>query len=225
MKGSAWRSGLVFGFLITTSSGFLVNTFALAAEHEPRIVVSLYNYARVSGETLTRAEAVATRIFARAGIQIAWEENRARDTVSQVVAHPGAVRTDVRLTMHIISRSMALRLEPTQTCLGMAVVPGARARADMAYVFFYRVEELARTRSLCATDGLGHAMAHEIGHLLLGVQSHSPMGLMRVCWDRTDLVQAATGWLIFSDQEADRIRAEIRARTGSTSTARADAHP
>ena len=30
--------------------------------------------------------------------------------------------------------------------------------------------------------GLGHAMAHEVGHLLLGAHSHAPAGLMTAHW-------------------------------------------
>ena len=38
------------------------------------------------------------------------------------------------------------------------------------------------------------------------------MGLMRARWDRSDLLRAATGWLIFTDAEAERLRADVRAR-------------
>jgi hypothetical protein len=107
---------------------------------------------------------------------------------------------------------MAARLASSQICLGLSVGPGGNKRGDMAYVFYYRVEELARGRSLSAADSLGHAMAHEIGHLLLGTNSHSPTGLMRARWDRSDLLRAATGWLIFTDDESERLRAEVRSR-------------
>ncbi len=40
---------------------------------------------------------------------------------------------------------------------------------------------------------LGHAAAHEIGHLLLGSNSHSPQGLMRARWSRQDLQNAGIG--------------------------------
>jgi hypothetical protein len=31
-------------------------------------------------------------------------------------------------------------------------------------------------------QGLGHVMAHEVGHLLLGTSSHTPTGLMIADW-------------------------------------------
>ncbi len=57
-------------------------------------------------------------------------------------------------------------------------------------------------------------MAHEIGHLLLGPKRHSRSGIMRARWDQEDLRLAAEARLRFTSQQAELIRAEVRARTG-----------
>ena len=49
---------------------------------------------------------------------------------------------------------------------------------------------------------LGHAAAHEIGHLLLGSNSHSPFGLMRARWSGQDLQNAC--WEFSPDARTDR---------------------
>jgi hypothetical protein len=49
---------------------------------------------------------------------------------------------------------------------------------------------------------LGDAMAHELGHLLLGVSSHAPRGVMKAEWHSEELEQAAQGTLIFHGKSA-----------------------
>src|SRR5260370_16396869 len=59
---------------------------------------------------------------------------------------------------------------------------------------------------------LGHVIAHELGRLL-GLDSHSPTGLMRADWNLTDLRNATHSYLLFTAQQAEGIRAEVRRRT------------
>lgn len=207
-----WGPGIVAGLFMMGSAGFGGDTPAAKGEPNPKITVTIYNYAQASSGTLDGAEAVAARIFERAGIESSWQEHSATATGSESIANTLRTRNEVHITMHIVPRSMAVRLAPNHICLGLSVVPGGNKRGDMAYVFYHRVEELARGRNLSAAESLAHAMAHEIGHLLLGVQSHSPTGLMRARWDRSDMLRAATGWLIFTDDEGERLRADVRAR-------------
>jgi hypothetical protein len=50
-------------------------------------------------------------------------------------------------------------------------------------------------------------VVHELGHLLLGLDSHSADGVMRAKWDFAALQQLAHGTLTFSAIEAQRMRA------------------
>jgi hypothetical protein len=59
---------------------------------------------------------------------------------------------------------------------------------------------------------LGHGIAHEIGHLLLGTQRHSSSGLMQAHWDARELRLAVSGLLNFSARQAEAIRADVQAR-------------
>ena len=209
---SGWGLGIAVGLFMMGSAGFGGDTPASGGEPGPKITVTIYNYAQAPSGTLDEAQAVAARIFERVGIESSWQEHRATAAVSETIANTLRTRNEVHITMHVVPRSMAARLAPSRICLGLSVVPGGNKRGDMAYVFYHRVEELARARNLSAAESLGHAMAHEIGHLMLGTNSHSPTGLMRARWDRSDLLRAATGWLIFTDDESERLRAEVRSR-------------
>ena len=53
---------------------------------------------------------------------------------------------------------------------------------------------------------LGHAAAHEIGHLLLGSTGHSPAGIMRASWEVKDLWHLPHSGLIFLPRQLSSIR-------------------
>jgi hypothetical protein len=56
---------------------------------------------------------------------------------------------------------------------------------------------------------LGHAMAHELGHLLLGSNSHSLTGLMCANWLTKDLIHMEQGGLLFSEEQSLKMKAKL----------------
>ena len=79
-----------------------------------------------------------------------------------------------------------------------------------ATVLMDPVEELAQEQQLVSkAQILGHAVAHEIGHLVMGLNSHSPRGLMRAGWKANDLRDMAERHLLFSRREGERMRIRI----------------
>jgi hypothetical protein len=61
-------------------------------------------------------------------------------------------------------------------------------------------------------------IAHEIGHLLLGTNSHSGKGLMSASWDLGDMRAIARGRLNFGSDESAKMRAEVARRNARLST-------
>jgi hypothetical protein len=141
----------------------------------------LYDQANVPAETLTCAKAEATRLFRAAGIRIAWErpsseapEDRGIDMTS-----PACQRSDNH--RYIVVRLQ--RRTPANICVGALgfALPFAHTGAHVS-IFYDRVEALVQSVNIAAYVILGHAMAHEIGHVLLGSSEHSEGGLMQGCW-------------------------------------------
>jgi hypothetical protein len=62
---------------------------------------------------------------------------------------------------------------------------------------------------------LGCAIAHEIGHLLLGSNKHSVSGVMCARWERKHVRQAQMGAMVFSPDQARLMQAEMRRRMAS----------
>jgi len=92
--------------------------------------------------------------------------------------------------------------------LGTALVDPATGTGVLATVFVDRVERLAGRSDGDFGMMLGRAMAHEIGHLLMGRASHASAGLMRPRWTRAEIARNATAdWRFdLSDVRAIRSR-------------------
>jgi hypothetical protein len=96
---------------------------------------------------------------------------------------------------------MERRAKPDWGTLGVAV-----AGARIVRVFVDRVETVARGAQEDVGEVLGHVIAHEIGHVLLGPNAPSAAGLMAAS---LDLPRIALGGLWFDQGQAAIIRAKL----------------
>ncbi len=71
---------------------------------------------------------------------------------------------------------------------------------------------LALLAGVDVTDVLSRAVAHEIGHLLLGSREHARRGLMRALWSAADFRRNATLDWLFSPDEARTMRQTVARR-------------
>ena len=84
------------------------------------------------------------------------------------------------------------------------------ALEDRIRVLYDQVKQLSADAHISQATLLGHVMAHEIGHVLLGENSHSSSGIMIKVFRRQELHRAETGKLLFTERQAARMRARIR---------------
>ncbi len=183
--------------------------------------VHINNYAGVDSETLAEAEKFAAGIFRKSGVETRWVTalGPSGETMEEESIVESTVLSNLRLS--ILPRSMSNRFAMRDTVMGLA--PGSGANRKQIYVFYSKVEELAKqagnrdlagpqyfqvTRALV----LGNAIAHEIGHILLNLEKHTATGIMRGNWNMDDLLEAASGRLVFSTQQAEVIRTEVARR-------------
>ena len=82
-------------------------------------------------------------------------------------------------------------------------------------IYSRRVDQYAQERIASRSQILAYAMAHEIGHLLLGPVPHTLFGIMRGRWTTQDLQSMAQGDLRFSGQQSAVIRQAAMQRVGS----------
>ena len=217
---------------VLTQIGSLVMIAGLTALARPvaagpipalTIVLEVPGHARIPPHIVTRAKAEMARIYRDACVNIMWSDPAPGTSRPYALRSPAA--TDPGFALVVLPRQMTDQLGVATEALGGAAgTPEARGR--MAYVFYDRVVRVARERlhtgrrtgSYDFDDVvvLGHAMAHEIGHLLLPY-GHSATGLMRAKWADADLRRALHGQLNFTATQAESIRARLLTLSGSES--------
>jgi hypothetical protein len=182
-----------------------INEQKLGPEREspprPAIMVRVFNYARVPSDEMARAEREVIRIFRTTGIQARWLNCPLSPPTAQNPAIcPGSwLWTD--LLLRVIPLATADR---SDNSLGFAL-PSSEG-GIVAVIFYDRIEELAKAGVAGAGHILGHAVAHEIGHLLLGSIIHSSSGIMSSPWSREDV---KLGGLLFTRQQGKTMRSEV----------------
>lgn len=180
------------------SSGFSV--CAQVSQDNSSLTVGVYNDSDASDRTLVEAEDICKRIFREAGVGVEWVNIRHSGQATPA----GGQAPDTTFTLRIVLKPLTL----TDTTFGVAFLAedGSGRYAD---VFYNPVRKLSGAGDVSQSTLLAHVMAHEIGHLLLGSNAHIRLGLMRAHWDSDDLRRAAMGGLLFTAEEAQRMRARL----------------
>ena len=166
----------------------------------------------LSPRTFDEARDVAAAILAHSGIRVVWitcwpvaDADCARPLGSNELIARFAVADDANARRQAGS-------------LGFSMIDGSRRPATVATVYVDRVERLARDVRVNAALILGRALAHEIGHTLMGTTRHAGGGLMRAVWSRAELRGGTdTDWQ-FSDEECGELRIALATR-GTTASA------
>ena len=83
--------------------------------------------------------------------------------------------------------------------LGQSIA--GRDGGTYASVFLNPAEDKAAETNLPRILVLSYAAAHEVGHLLLGDQAHTPQGLMKARWDSNDFQAMTQNRFHFSPEQ------------------------
>ena len=169
----------------------------VGAQGNPQLTVVLYNDAGVPARVIESAKEAAERIYRDAGVAIVWKDH----------ADPATGATE--LVVRIMDRSLNLPGED----FGIAFL-GGDGRGIQADVFYSGIEQLRRDSSANPARIMGHVMAHELGHLLLGMNSHSHLGIMQAHWTDQQLRLMSMGTLRFDNSQAKTIRARLISANG-----------
>jgi hypothetical protein len=180
---------------------------------KPKFSVCVLNYAHVPSSTLREAEKVAKGIFERAGVETTWTDFEPPST-SEVPSMAGKIPcASTLLMMHVNLVGDPKSFARADNTLGMAPGNSGNGERSLVYVFEQVADEMIQQQHIAdRSDILGHAMAHEIGHILSRIENHSPTGLMRANWQREDFQAMVRRRLNFDCGQAARIREEVARR-------------
>jgi len=175
---------------------------------ETSIVVRTYTEAASAGDIRT-ARRTASAALERAGIQVVWLECALPADPADGDACTQPLRWNELLVRIVSAGTVDGRLGVD--ALGCAVVDVEAGVGSLATVYADRVRVMARRADVDNAELLGRAMAHEVGHLLLGTNGHAALGLMRASWSSVDLQGYGVLWF-FNRKEGEAMRRGIASR-------------
>ena len=177
------------------------------------LVVRIYDAPALAPPQDQSALREAQAILAEAGIAPEW-----------VACASGAAAA--RCTIPLAGAELAVRVitappqpHSARLPLGYSLVDGRTRSGALATVYLDRVQWLAAAATADVAALLGRAIAHEIGHLLLGSPRHGPFGVMRATWSRQLVRDSRANEWRFSVHEAKQMRAAVSARRAPDATA------
>lgn len=181
-----------------------------------RLTIRVYNYTDIEPRTIEQTRREASRVLLSAGIDVRWEQCRTseKDANQDASCAQRAGAHVIQLRLH--SLEMAKKMTKRSIEFGYSI-PLENGFGIIAGVYVDRTSEMARSLGLDLHVVLGHTIAHEIGHLLLGTNSHTNTGVMRRTWRDREVRLAITGLLGFTEAHAEEMRARVALRIGAAS--------
>ena len=181
------------------------------------LVVRSYNAFGVATDAMRAAERGLATTFAAAAIDVRWRECRTSRRPSLAPCDEGLMPREV-----VVRIVQAPRTERNPNVVGFSYVDTRAKRGTLGTVYMDRVAALARHHRVAPARMLGHAIAHEVAHLLLGTTAHTSSGVMRDQW----LVgrNREADWT-FSESEAAAMRAVLAPLSDAPADIVASARP
>jgi hypothetical protein len=184
--------------LVTMTTGVRV-----ATESPATLTVRLYNTSGIPADELDTARGAADAILRDTGLDIRFREcARTTDPCAETLNRFEVV---VRI---IDAPQFNATLHPE--AYGVTYIVKETNRGWLATVFSDRIDAAAARVGVDAGTLLGRVMAHEVGHLLLGIDYHGAAGVMRAEWPDERLNRDGDEWR-FSMLEAERMQRVLSA--------------
>jgi hypothetical protein len=191
------RSVVLLSMIFACLSRYGRPASVIPAKASLTIRLRSYDYAHLGSRRLEQTQGQVSAIFKRIGVTTEWVTDDAPQLRIFIVAETADTAASGADVFGYTPR------EPDGT------------HSSRAYVLYGRVQDFVRNSEpwryppLAPTRVLAYFVAHEIGHLLLPANSHSPVGIMRERWRDTDFKLMATANPSFTSEQANLIRKEV----------------
>ena len=163
------------------------------------ITVRVYDLYGLSPDQRTRALELAAETLSQANVAVTWIDCSRVDGVAPPACL--AVLKDGEIVLRFQHRT-----DRDRHILGTAIVRDDGPNV-LASVYAESIAERSVKTGLPTWLIMGRVTAHEIGHLLLGTNSHTPNGLMQAKWDLKR--QHSSEWR-FTTRDAAKMRSRWR---------------
>ena len=211
MMLKTFGKGLAFVLILAFLQSTAANLWSKApgskredAKENAQVTISVYNDAEVPPDVLGQAEQRAEQVFRHAGIEVTWLNCRIPAVSEEASRACREALFPKHLHLRIVPQSLGLKGD----ALGIAFQAGDGSGC-YADLFYGPMQELHKSDGADIASLLGHVAAHEIGHLLLGKNSHSAAGIMHAHWTADELASENVGGLVFLEKESLRMKARL----------------
>jgi hypothetical protein len=171
----------------------------VVASHTGEVVILVFNYSEAPAAVLAAAELEVTAIYARAGVSLKWLSCAGMADLDEAATcaqklNPGGPVIALRIVPY-------LAIDPRNTARNGSNVLGYSSGV-------YTTVSYKQSWKVSAMTGeprehvLACAIAHELGHVFLGPESHSHLGLMQ--GDAKSMLRAVRQGFAFSSSEVAR---------------------
>lgn len=182
-----FRTCLAWGMLLGAS----VSAMARQAP-EFKVTLCVYDYAGLPAGLLKRALKHTQAILGDAGVALVPVTCTQQETSGACHQDPSPLNVSLRVVRGPIPGSSA-------------EAAGSETGPYIA-VNYSRVEYVAKNYGVFPDRILGCVIAHELGHVLLGSNSHSSTGIMTAHWTGVDLQTMHWSLLWFAPSQKERLR-------------------
>jgi hypothetical protein len=157
------------------------------------------------------AELFAEKIFQTAGVSATWTRCLWNPNTGNVdCPQPKAPN---QISLLLLSEQSARRVLDNSDVFGIALEVPNGSFGSKAYIFHGRIQtKCAEKHDIQEPFLLGAVMAHEIGHLLLGPNSHSRIGIMKPDFEANNLPGVMLSALRFDDRQSKALRVAVAIR-------------
>jgi hypothetical protein len=209
-KRILWGLSMATLMLVGSGQAVIGRGVRPGSDSNARITLRVYNYA-ISHSLLSDAEGESTVILAFAGLEPIWVDCPLTDGDFEKDVACKRPLGPTEFILKILTKAQSAQFPKGDDELGQALDCPKGPGGCSAYIFYSDVRNLARAGDVPEFRLLGHVLAHEIGHLLLGPKSHSATGIMQAEWSDQALQTIARGCLYFTKRQSRRIRDEMLA--------------
>ncbi len=172
------------------------------------VTVHYYNQAGIGSKALHEAIVMANRAFVAAHITVRWVNCHTEESAPSCSGETGPGVYEVSVIGAAPDGSGA---KLPHFAMGHAlVVP--KSNSVYARIFLPRVAQYAEKVGVPVASVLGYAIAHEVGHLVLGTPEHANFGLMKAVWSRSEAHLLVSGRMDFDPHSVKILRNRLVGR-------------
>jgi hypothetical protein len=157
-------------------------------------------HSRVPASVMQSAVQVSRSLFQETGVQVYWKITQAGRR-TKVQPEDPCDRANLRVVI------VASRFSPRG---GNTSVLGEASLHGNVVAYYHRIEDYARRTRMPSDVVFGYVLAHELGHVILGTNSHAEEGVMRAEWRPHELTAMLDGHLRFDKPEISGMQARLR---------------